>query len=195
MSARQIPGSAFRPEPLFRQSVLQQYTTPTRILKFVARTSAVEVRGSSFESRFQTCGPGTVVKIFGIPMGRAADPKNAGPRYGLIHISHHELRNGSLDEPRQCAKQLRACMRSFGVRQLAAAFSPASLLAATLSNPTCGTGIGCAFENPRASSRVRKRQQAAALQSFAHLYRPWNESGATIIGRVCGFGTSAPPFR
>ena len=52
--------------------------------------------------------------------------------------------------------------KRFGVRQLAAAFSPTSLLAVLLSS-RLPDGQGRLGKIPRASSRGGKRQQAAAL--------------------------------
>ncbi len=60
-----------------------------------------------------------------------------------------------------------AAARSFRVRQLAAAFYPASLLAAGRLKSRLPEGNGQSLEIPRASSRGGKRQQATALQSSA----------------------------
>ena len=117
-------------------------------------------------------------------------------REGLARTSHHEF-SAFLGKSRQPAKKAflqasaklwsaAACCRFFASQLAGGHYS---------SFPPDGTGIGWAFEDPRASSRVGKRQQAAALQSFARPYRPWDESGATIIGRVCGLGTQAPLSR
>ena len=68
-------------------------------------------------------------------------------REGLARTSHHEF-SAFLGKSRQPAKK--AFLRSFGVRQLAAAFSPASLLAATILFPPTGRALG----------RFRTREQA-----------------------------------
>ena len=58
--------------------------------------------------------------------------------------------------------------RSFRVRQLAAAFYQASLLAASRLKSRLPEGNGQSVEIPRTTSRGGKRQQAAAVQSSAN---------------------------
>jgi len=54
--------------------------------KSVARTSVFEVRGSYLDSLARTPGEASVFEILGFCEGRAADPKNGGPRYTLSAI-------------------------------------------------------------------------------------------------------------
>jgi hypothetical protein len=76
--------------------------------------------------------------------------------------------------------------RSFRVRQLAAAFYRASLLAAGRLKSPLPEGNGQSVEIPRASSRGGKRQQAAAVQSSAR---------ANGLGGGPGVGTTAGGIR
>ncbi len=73
---------------------------------------------------------------------------------------------------------LLAFVRSFGVRQLAAAFRPAILLADFRMRIQCPPRRLNLEENrPPARWLVIKRQQASALQSFARPYGLWEEGG------------------
>ena len=66
------------------------------------------------------------------------------------------------------------------MRQLAAAFVPASLLTGFRMRIECSSRSGIRVEWPPASWLERKRQQAAALKSFAGLPRGKSDSPATM---------------
>ena len=88
----------------------------------------------------------------------------------------HSIRVSLFSPILRTNSRLLACVRSFGVRQLAAAFSPASLLAAAFySKPTCGrTWYACS--KPREQARGEESgsklpHSKASHKSFAHPHR------------------------